>query len=97
MFFHPDDKINGDIDRIDQMMWAEVPINFQSKEFDEYLDTWRHADDDRTQFWRVKEVEMKKVTLPFFRIFSFLIKKMGHNDEDVLNFISCVFTTFYDN
>ena len=69
VFFHPDDKINGDIDRIDQMMWAEVPINFQSKEFDEYLDTWRHADDDRTQFWRVKEVEMKKVTLPFLSNF----------------------------
>ena len=52
VFLHEDDKPKDDIDKIDQMMWAEIPIDYKSNEFKKYLDAWRQADDHRSQRWK---------------------------------------------
>ena len=48
---HPDDKIKSDIDKIDQMIWAEIPIDYDSKELDDYIKQWRDVDKNRTRRW----------------------------------------------
>ena len=49
---HPDDKIKSDIDKIDQMIWAEIPIDYDSKELDDYIKEWRDVDKNRTRRWK---------------------------------------------
>ena len=51
-FLHPDDKLKNDINRIDQMIWAEIPIDFNSKECKEYLEQYRSSDDHRPHRWK---------------------------------------------
>ena len=55
VFLHPDDKIKTDADKIDQMMWAEIPIDYGSNEFEEFLKKYRTYDDDRTHRWNTNE------------------------------------------
>ena len=51
-FLHPDDKLRMNVDKIDQMIWAEIPIDFDSKEFKDYMKEYRDADKDRPQRFR---------------------------------------------
>ncbi len=55
-FLHPDDKLKNDINRIDQMIWAEIPIDFNSKECKDYLEQYRSSDDHRPQRWKQPDV-----------------------------------------
>ena len=46
-------------------MWAEIPIDYKSDEFEKYLNAWRQADDHRSQRWKEipkpkKKNKMKK-------------------------------------
>ena len=47
----------GNIDRIDQMIWAEIPVDYGSKDSKEFLKQWRRNDDDRTHLW--KDMDLK--------------------------------------
>ncbi len=51
-FLHPDDKLKMDIDKIDQLIWAEIPIDYDSKELEDYLKEYRSADNHRTHRWK---------------------------------------------
>ena len=55
MFLHPDDKLHHNPDRIDQTMWAEIPIDHNNEESDEFLKKYRTNDDHRTDRWRTFE------------------------------------------
>ena len=52
VFLHEDDKVKTDPDKIDQMMWAEIPLEYNSKESDDFLKKYRRADDHRTHRWK---------------------------------------------
>ena len=52
MFVHEDDKVKTDPDKIDQMMWAEIPIDADSNEPDEFLKEYRKEDEDRPRRWK---------------------------------------------
>ena len=52
VFLHEDDKVKTDPDKIDQMMWAEIPIDADSIEPDEFLKEYRKEDADRPRRWK---------------------------------------------
>ena len=52
IFLHEDDKMKTDADKIDQMMWAEIPIDADSNESEEFLKQYRKEDDDRPRRWK---------------------------------------------
>ena len=43
IFLYPDDKLKNDIDNIDQTIWAEIPIDYQSGEFEQFLENGGHV------------------------------------------------------
>ena len=51
-FLHDDDKLRMNVDWIDQMIWSEIPIDFDSKDFKDYLKEYRNADKDRPRRFR---------------------------------------------
>ena len=51
-FLHPDDKLKQNADRIDQMIWAEIPLDYGSDEFKEYVKEYRREDDHRSHIWK---------------------------------------------
>ena len=53
-FLHPDDKLKQNADRIDQMIWTEIPLDYGSDEFKEYVKEYRREDDHRTHIWKDK-------------------------------------------
>ena len=53
-FLHPDDKLKQNADRIDQMIWTEIPLDYGSDEFKEYVKEYRREDDHRTHVWKDK-------------------------------------------
>ena len=61
LFLHPDDKLKKNADFIDQMMWAEIPIDYDSGEFEDFLDAYRHEDDDRTHRWQTDDSKFKVI------------------------------------
>ena len=52
IFLHEEDRLTDDSDKIDQMMWAEIPVEYNSKESEEYLKKYREFDDHRTHRWK---------------------------------------------
>ena len=60
-FLHPDDKLKQDIDKIDQMIWAEIPIDYNSGEFQTYLKKYRNVDINRTHRWKQRENDVSDV------------------------------------
>ena len=63
--------MGDDPDRIDQMMWAEIPVESNSKETEEFLKKYRKSDDHRSQRWKDldrHENEDKKVIVICFYI-----------------------------
>ena len=62
IFLHEDDKVKTDRDKIDQMMWAEIPIDNDSNEPQEFLKQYRKEDEDRPHRW--KEMDIYKKDMP---------------------------------
>ena len=59
-FLHPEDKLRMDLDRIDQMIWAEIPIDFGSDDFLDYLKNYRNGDQNRNQRFREFHLDPQK-------------------------------------
>ncbi len=57
-FLHPDDKLKQDLDKIDQLIWAEIPVDNDSGELNRFLTAWRKEDSSRSARW--KEVKPVK-------------------------------------
>ena len=71
VFLHEQDRISDDPDKIDQMIWAEIPVEYNSKEGEEFLKKYRKSDDHRYQRWKdlvEKENEGKQVRIWFYFI-----------------------------
>ena len=69
IFLHEEDRLEEDTDKIDQMMWAEIPVEYNSKESDEFLMKYRRSDDHRTHRWKFldpQENKKEEVTLYHF-------------------------------
>ena len=78
---HPDDKIKSDIDKIDQMIWAEIPIDYDSKELDTYIKEWRDVDKNRTHRWKKND----PVTFVFNEKFCHLKFENDQNNDGKMN------------
>ena len=48
-------------------MWAEIPIDYDSGEFEDFLDAYRHEDDDRTHRWQTDDSKFKVIQFIYFR------------------------------
>ena len=68
-FLHEDDKLAGNIDKIDQLMWAEIPIDCNSAESASFLKKYRNVDNHRTHRWKsTDEVPYKIHTKSFKKV-----------------------------
>ena len=68
VFLHEEDRMGDDPDKIDQMMWAEIPVEYDSMEDEEFLKKYRKSDDHRNHRWKHPDVHQhqdKKVTIVF--------------------------------
>ena len=56
-FLHPDDKMNNNIDAIDQCIWAEIPLDYNSGDSESYLKAYRAVDKNRPHRWNPVDAE----------------------------------------
>ena len=60
--------MGDDPDKIDQMIWSEIPVEYDSQETEEFLEKYRKSDDHRSHKWKdlnMHEDEDRKVLLFF--------------------------------
>ena len=61
MFIHEDDKMNNNVDDIDQTIWAEIPLDYDSGEVESFLKEWRSQDNERSHKWKSSKNDQIKI------------------------------------